>query len=194
MTDFHVMHLPVVAEEKYLGLISEDNLLDASDSSSPISSLREDFRLIAVPADHHIIETVAKMSEYQLTTIPVVEEDQHFLGSITEPDLLKEVGRLIGAGDRGALIVLGMDKQNFSFSELSRLVETNDAFITQLNTFFRPDTGELEVTIRVNKFEVSDILATLQRYEYQVKYYFGEERFENQLKSNYEHLLNYLNI
>jgi len=27
-----------------------------------------------------------------------------------------------------------------------------------------------------------------------VKYYFGEELYENELKNNYDHLMNYLNI
>jgi hypothetical protein len=41
---------------------------------------------------------------------------------------------------------------------------------------------------------VSDILATLQRYEYTVKYFFGEEHYENTLKENFENLMAYLNV
>jgi acetoin utilization protein AcuB len=41
---------------------------------------------------------------------------------------------------------------------------------------------------------VSDIVATFQRYEYSVKYYFGEELYENEIKTNYDHLMNYLNM
>lgn len=52
----------------------------------------------------------------------------------------------------------------------------------------------MQVTIRVNKLEVSALLGTFQRYEYNVKYYFGEEVFENELKSNYDNLKHYLKI
>jgi hypothetical protein len=52
----------------------------------------------------------------------------------------------------------------------------------------------MEVTIKLNKLEVSDIVATFQRHEYNVKYYFGEELFENELKTNYDNLMNYLKI
>lgn len=87
-----------------------------------------------------------------------------------------------------------MEQRSFSFSEICKMVETNDAQITQLNTWWNTQTESLIVTIKINKYEISDILATFQRYEYQVKYYFGEELYENELRSNYDHLMNYLNI
>jgi hypothetical protein len=92
------------------------------------------------------------------------------------------------------MLVVEMDKRNFSFGEISRLVETNDAYITQLNTYTDAATGMLQATIRVNKIEISDIVATLQRYDYNILYYFGEELYENELKENLDLLMAYLNI
>ncbi len=73
-------------------------------------------------------------------------------------------------------------------------METNDAQITQLNTYADVETGMLHITIRVSKTEISDIISTFQRYEYNVKYYFGEEFYENEIRSNYDNLMNYLKI
>jgi acetoin utilization protein AcuB len=73
-------------------------------------------------------------------------------------------------------------------------VETNDAQITQLNTYHDSVSSLFYVTLRINKMEVSDIVATFQRYEYKIKYYFGEEQYENELRDNYNHLMNYLSI
>ena len=94
----------------------------------------------------------------------------------------------------GALIVLEMDTKDYSFAEVNRIVESNDAQITQLNTSWDSGSDSFLVTIKINKFEISDIVATFQRYDYQVKYYFGEELYENELKDNYDHLMNYLSI
>ena len=94
----------------------------------------------------------------------------------------------------GGLIVLEMESNQYSFNEISKLVETNDAQITQLNTSNDAETGMMQVTIRINKPEVSDIVATFQRYEYNVKYFFGEELYANELRSNYDNLMNYLKI
>jgi len=50
------------------------------------------------------------------------------------------------------------------------------------------------ITIKINKTEISDIVATFQRFDYNIRYYFGEEQYANELKENYNHLMNYLNI
>ena len=60
--------------------------------------------------------------------------------------------------------------------------------------FFENETGLLIVTIKINKAEVSDILSTFQRYDYHVKYFFGEELYANDIRSNYDNLMNYLKI
>jgi hypothetical protein len=96
--------------------------------------------------------------------------------------------------DPGGLIVLEIEGKDYSFNELNRIVESNDAQITQLNSFTDPETGTMQVTIRINKVEISDIITTLQRYEYSIKYYFGEELYENELRSNYDNLMHYLKI
>jgi CBS domain-containing protein len=194
MTDFHIAHLPVVAEDKLVGLVSEDSLLNAPDDDMPVSQLQPSFSKIAVHAGTHFIEAIHFVNEFNLTAIPVIEGESDYIGAITATDLLKQVGKIMGAGDPGAVIVLEMDKISFSFSEVSKLVETNDAQITQLNTYFDAQSSIFYITLKINKLEISDIIATFQRYEYKIKYYFGEELYENELRTNYDHLMNYLNI
>jgi hypothetical protein len=115
-------------------------------------------------------------------------------GAVSYNDLLKQASGFMSLNEPGGLIVIEMDSNQYSFAEISKLVETNDAQITQLNTSNDPDTGLMQVTIRINKPEVSDIVATLQRYEYTVKYFFGEELYANEIRSNYDNLMNYLKI
>lgn len=194
MTDQHLAHLPVVSENKFVGCISEDNLLDAASDEASISSLQAFFSQVSVQGGAHILDTLHICSEFQLTLIPVLGAESEYLGSITALDLLRYTERIIGAGDPGAIIVLEMDRVNFAFSEIIKLVETNDAQVTQLNTYGEPLSSTFYVTLRINKLEVSDIIATFQRYEYKIKYYFGEEQYENELRSNYNHLMNYLSI
>jgi acetoin utilization protein AcuB len=194
MTDFRVAHLPVIEKDKLVGLVSEDSLLNADDDSLAISNMQQEFSHIAVQADTHFIEAVQFVNEYNLTVIPVVEKESEYVGAISATDLLKQVGKMMGVSSPGAVIVLEMEKISFSFSEISKLVETNDAQITQLNTFWDAPSSAFYVTLKINRLEISDIIATFQRYEYKVKYYFGEELYENELRSNYDHLMNYLSI
>jgi acetoin utilization protein AcuB len=193
MSEFHVMQLPVVDGEKYLGLAFEDDLMNV-DENNTLQTLDSRFSKVAVRASTHFIEAVQTANDYNLSIVPVVDKENGFLGVIAAIDLLKELGKITGSSEPGGVIVLEMEQRNFSFSELSKLVETNDAQITQLNTYWDASASAFFVTLKINKFEISDIIATFQRYDYQVKYYFGEELYENELRSNYDHLMNYLNI
>jgi acetoin utilization protein AcuB len=194
MADFHVTHLPVVAEDKLAGLVSEDDLLNVENDETLLAQLQPSFSKIAAHADGFFYEAVQLVNENGLTVIPVISGEAEYTGSIIATDLLKQLGRTAGVNDLGGIIVLEMDKVSFSFSEIAKLVETNDAQIIQLNTYKDSTSGNFYITLRINKAEISDIVATFQRYEYQVKYYFGEELYENELRSNYDHLMNYLNI
>lgn len=193
MAEFYVKQLPVVAEDKYVGLVFEDDLMNIDDTAD-LQSVSTHFSKVSVHGSMHFIDAVQTANDYHLTIVPVVEKDNDFSGVILVADLLRHLGKITGASEPGGLVVLEMDQRNFSFAEISKLIETNDAQITQLNTSWDNSSDSFIVTIKVNKFEISDIVATFQRYDYQVKYYFGEELYENELKDNYDHLMNYLSI
>jgi predicted transcriptional regulator len=194
MADHHLLQLPVVKEDTYLGLISEDDLLNVSDDQQQLGALEGRLSKLAVNASKYYAEAVQLCNDYGLSLVPVVDKETEWVGAIAAADLLKYLGRITGADEPGGVIVLQLDKADFSFSEICKLVETNDAQITQLNTFYDNQHQLLYVVIKINKFEISDIVATFQRYDYTVKYYFGEELYENELRSNYDHLMNYLNM
>ena len=193
MSDYHLSHLPVIADDKLVGLANEDQLLNIEDDRQILEKSIHQFSTLSVNANMHFMEAVRMANENLLSVVPVVDTNG-WVGAITATDLLKWMGKINGSDEPGGIIVLELEKKEFSFTEIAKLVETNDAYITHLNTFPDNHLGVLYVTLKINKLEISDIVSTFQRYEYQVKYYFGEEIYENEIKSNYDHLMNYLNI
>jgi len=193
MDDYNVQHLAVVDDEKFIGIIGKDVLLD-EDADAFISSVQEQFIQASVLSHEHFLSAVKLIAGLDISIIPVVSESKELLGVITSKKLIYAISIFNAVEEPGGMIVLEMDKRNFSFGELSRLIETNDAYITQLNTYTEAATGLVQVTIKVNKIEISDIVATLQRYDYSIRYYFGEELYENELKENLDLLMAYLNI
>lgn len=194
MNDSHVAHLPVEEEGKYAGLVSEEVLLQVPDDTIAIGEIKESFPMVSVREGDHFLKSLQVAVENRLSVVPVVGENNELAGVVSYRELLKNASEFMNVKEPGGLIVLEMEGNNYSFSEISRLVETNDAQITQLNTSTDPSTGIMQVTIKLNKSEISDIIATFQRYEYNIKYYFGEELYENELRSNYDNLMNYLKL
>lgn len=192
MNDYHVAHLPVVEDENYMGIISEEQLLQ-SDEENTIKELAIEDGTNSVQANDHFLKAIQTAVVNKLSIVPVVEEKQ-LVGIVTYNDLLRNASEFLSLSEPGGLIVLELESRSYSFTEINRIVESNDAQITQLNTFSDPETGIMQVTIRISKLEISDIISTFQRYEYNVKYYFGEELYENELRTNYDNLMNYLKI
>jgi acetoin utilization protein AcuB len=193
MEDYEMQHLPVLNEELFFGMIDKDDLLDA-DEKSTLETLEYNIIKISVSPEQHFLLALKVCTGFGLTIVPVISKEKELLGIITQKDLLSAAGNFLGQDETGGIIEMEIEKRNFSFGELSRLVETNNAFITQLNTSTNSITGNLVVTIKLNKFEISDIIATLQRYDYHITFYHGEELFENELRENYDMLMTYLRI
>ncbi|MEO6455674.1 MAG: CBS domain-containing protein [Ginsengibacter sp.] len=193
-SDFKVSHLPVLDEEKFVGLISEEDLLDVHNKNMEIELLQRDFIAASIYENDHFLKAVNISNQFQTTIIPVINFDKELIGTISSQTLLKALGHFSGSEEIGGIIVLEMEKNQFTISELSRIVESNGAQVQHLNTSLQPDTGLLRVTIQVNKKDLSALVASFERYEYSVIHYFGEEKFENEIHSNYRHLMNYLDI
>ena len=194
MNDNQVAHLPVVDGEKYAGIISEDDLSLVDNDDAEINTIQQSFGNAAVKNSEHFLKAIQLAADNGLSVVPIVDDENCLQGAVSYNDLLKHASDFMSLKEPGGLIVLEVDSNQYSFNEISKLVEANDAQITQLNTSNDPETGTMQVTIRVNRPEISDIVATFQRYEYNVKYFFGEELYNNELRSNYENLMNYLKI
>jgi len=192
--DYRLTHLPVVSEGKYMGLVSDEDLLDSRDLGMPIENLIESFIPESVAENIHFLSAVGVFGQYDTNLVPVVNDDNDYLGVITAGTLLKALGNFTGAGEAGGIIVMEMERADFSISEISRIVEENECTILHLNVTPEPESGLLSVTIQLNRDEIGSVISTLERYDYNVVYYLGREHREQEISSNYKHLMNYLNL
>jgi acetoin utilization protein AcuB len=195
MTDFHITHLPVVEDGKYMGLVEENELLDIEDDSRELGQLEIPRNPAAIGQDEHFLSALRLWKKQKLSIIPVIKPtDGEFLGVISAGELLLALDEYTGAEESGGFIILNMEPRNFSLSEIGRLVESNDASVVHVATYKDIGSGQLMVSIKINRNDIQDILATFQRYEYTIDAYFGDNLAEDDLRSNYAHLMNYLNI
>ncbi|MCU0403491.1 MAG: CBS domain-containing protein [Chitinophagaceae bacterium] len=193
LEDLRVSHWPVADEGIFKGLISEETLMD-SDEGLQLKDLYTELLPYSVLADEYFISAVRMVTERKLDLVPVLSPEGEYLGVITQTELLQKMALICGTHSPGGLIVLEVNPHDYSPGEISRLIETNNAQLTQLNSSFEPATGLYHIIIRINKQEISDIIATFQRYDYRVVYYAGEEQYENELKRNFHHLLHFLEM
>ena len=194
IADFKCTHLPVVDKEKYLGLISEDDLLDKKNEGATIELFQSDFVPAMIPVTEHFLKAVPVCNLYQTNVIPVVNETGELLGCFRSFSLINALGNLCGANEFGGIVVLEMEPSRLAISEINSIVESDGATILHLNISPIASAQLLQVTLQINKREISTIIASFGRYEYSVVFYSGEELFENDLETNYQNLMTYLHI
>ncbi len=193
MDEFKVSHLPVVDGTEYLGMISEDNIMDGEKGDTVIAS-KDVFNLASVLESQHIYYVIRKLSATDLSVVAVVDTEGKYLGCITLSDLVTKFEELAVINQPGGIIVLSIDKKDYSLAQVAHVIESNNAKILSSYIFERPETGMLELTLKVNQEQVGSIVQSLERYDYQVIAYFQESAHLEDLKGRYDELMRYINI
>lgn len=185
--------VPVLEGNQFLGFISAPELEDL-DATVSLDHVQHLLIKAFVKSSDHFFQALKIRSKFQLNLIPVVSEKLEWEGVIKEDRLLDQAASVLGITEKGSLLVLEMSALDYAPGEINRLVESNDAMVMGLNTQVDPQTGFMQVILRINREDISDVVASFQRHDYTVLFYYGEEHYENSLQSNLDHLLNYLNI
>lgn len=194
MVEFRVRHLPIVNEEQFLGLVSEDDLVATSDYQTPIGSLALSLVNPYVLEDQHIYDVIRIFYERQLTVVPVLDNKSNYLGLISVNTLTAYFAQLTSVAQPGGIIVLEINNKNNSLAHMAQIVESDNAQI--LSSYVRtfPDSTRMEVTLKVNKQDISAIIATFLRYEYDIKATFNHSDDNDNSRDRYNSLMNYLNL
>ena len=194
MIEFRIRHLPIVNEEQFLGLIAEDDLVGESDLSTPVGTLALSLVNPYVLEDQHIYDVIRIFYERGLTVVPVLDAQMTYLGLITINALTGYFARITSVDAPGAIIVLEINNKNNSLAHMSQIVESDNAQILSSYVSTFPDSTRMEVTLKINKKDISTIIATFLRYEYDIKATFNHSGDNDNSRDRYNSLMNYLNL
>jgi len=194
MIEFRIRHLPIVNEEQFLGLLAEDDLAGESNYQTPIGALALSLVNPYVLEDQHIYDVIRMFFERKLTVVPVLDAKKNYLGLISINALTEHFAQLTSVAQPGGIIVLEISNKNNSLAHMAQIVESDNAQI--LSSYVRtfPDSTRMEVTLKVNKQDISAIIATFLRYEYDIKATFNHSDDNDNSRDRYNSLMNYLNL
>lgn len=195
MEEFHISQLPVIEERLYKGLISESTILDSDDLTSEVSKFKLESENIFVLAGTHFYDVVKLAMKNKLQLIAVLDEQKKFLGVISVSDTASAIAQMFASQGPGGIIVLSLKENDYSLSQISRLVESNDAKI--LSSFVvndEQDPSHIKVTLKLNRMDLTRIIATFERYDYRIIAQFQETELMSSDKERLDLLFKYLNI
>lgn len=194
MGEFQIRHLPIVNEREFLGLISEEEIDELTELDQPIG----DFKLALTGAYiydfQHIFDAITLFHNLKLTVLPVIDHKNNYLGLISLEKLIQVIAQEWSILNPGAIIVLEIDHNSYSLSEIARIIEGNDAKVLNLFLTSSPDSTKLEVTLKLNIIDIAPVIQTFTRYNYIIKATFAHNDDIEDLKDRYDALMHYLNM
>lgn len=193
MDEFKVVHLPVVDKQKYIGLISDNVIYDQNNSSIPLEDMNITYNRPFVYENSHIYNAMKICAEFNLTLLPIIDNMNNYIGCTTISKVASVFTNSSSILEPGAIIVLEINKIDYSLAQISHIVEGNDTKILSSYITSNPNSNKLEVTIKVNREHIGGILQTFNRYDYVVKEYFSSKKNDDILKDRYNLLMNFLN-
>lgn len=195
MQEFHVCHLPIVDDTGLLlGVISEKDILDHADFEQTVSNIRISLLLSFVYDHQHFFDVLTIMADQKLSMVPVVDLQKNYQGCVSQTALLEYCSLLTSASQPGGIIILEMSERDLSMSEIAKIVESNNARILSYFTESAGDSSQVLLTLKLNKTDISAILATFDRFNYVVRLSFQPDNFKDDTQGRYESFMNYLNM
>lgn len=194
MEEFKVSHLPVVDGRNFLGLITDDDILDMEVPEQPISTIADFYENIFINEHKHYYDALKVISDEHLSVLPVVNNDNQYIGSISVNNIIEKLSTMAAVNEPGSVLILEVRQNDYSLSQIAQIVESNDSRVLSVhiaNNF----EGNLDVTLKINRAEINGVIQTFQRYGYVIKSTFQVNNFyQEDLKNRFDSLMNFLKL
>jgi acetoin utilization protein AcuB len=192
MQKYGVLQLPVVSNGEYLGMLSEDDILKYN-IEKPLEAYQSVLNYIYVNKNEHLFDIIKKITEADLNTIAVINEPNQYLGTITRNDLFEYYHKSFAWSEPGSILVIELNNNQYSLSEISHIIEAEQGMVIS-SIISRPSETKIVLTLKVNKLDVTRIVAALRRYEYEVTGSYSEEEVVDNFKERYDAFMRFLDV
>ncbi|QJX47134.1 CBS domain-containing protein [Hymenobacter taeanensis] len=196
LEEFHVGQLPVLENRQFRGLITEADLLDQDKPNQLLSDVPFGYAQVHVQHDQHFYSIIEVAVQNRVQLVPVLDDQQEYLGLVTVSDTLAAFGKVPVATGQQGIIVLVMEERDYSLSQISRYVEENNAKIMSAHVAQdEHDQYKIRLTLKLNTPNLTRIIATLERFGYSITAQFsGTAEVSEDEQERFDALLKYLSL
>ena len=142
----------------------------------------------------YIYDILGIFAENNITALPVLDDNEQYLGVIGQEQIVKALRKITNANEPGGVIVLGLNVRDYSMVQVSQIVESEGLKILSAYTSSQNNSLKMDLVLKINKSDLSSVIASFDRFNYEIKASFHESSHEEDLQSRYDQFLKYLNI
>ena len=193
MDQFRVHHLAIVKNNYFLAVVSDKEIMNWE---SPEEYIDEHLNNLASPHvkyNQHLFDIIEVLEKNNLSVVPVLDEDNQYKGVITSRKLMYTIAKSATIQSIGGVIVLEMNNHDYSLTEIASIVESNNAKILSSYIISKHNSKDIEVTLKINKQDITSIIKDFERHEYNVSASYKEEETDVDFLDRYESLMRFIN-
>lgn len=186
-------HIQVGKDGIYLGCVSENDIR-CFDSDKTL----EEYQYAISPFYTHptlpLLDILKSFATNHTNIIPVLEDNTNdYLGYLELNDVISLLNEAPFFNEEGNIIIVEKEINNFSFSEIAQIVESNQSKIFGFYISYSTE-NIVQITIKTGFIHLNEILQTFRRYEYKIISEHQEDSFLQDLQERSAYLNKYLNI
>lgn len=185
-------HVPVEKDGHFVGCVSENDAYCFDNNKSLV-----DFQYALEP--FHVLENTNWLDILEAFALnnsnimPVLGTENNYLGYYELGDIMSLFNNTPFLNETGGIIVVQKGIQEYSFSEVCQIVESNGTRI--FGVFISQITDDsVQLTLKIGHTSMNSIVQTFRRYNYNVVSHHEEDKFLEDLKDRSDYLDKYLNI
>jgi len=194
MNEFRHSHFPVIGNNGFMGMVHQADLEKVENKEVPLLSLSIPFTRLFVNEYMHLLDAVKFASNNEFTLVPVLSETEQYLGCISIMEIIHALAESHSVQNPGGIVVLGIEKDKYNLSEISRIVEAEGAQVLSSSATVTTEPERIEVTLKVNRIDLTRILAGFFRNGFEVKASYHQSEFQQDIQTRFDEFMNYLKM
>jgi predicted transcriptional regulator len=165
-----------------------------NDETNKIETILNKLTSYSMNTENDVFEIIQKLDKNTITLLPLISEDK-YIGSVTEASVVKALATIIAVKEGGSLIILEMKKEDYQMSEISQIIESNNAKILSSYISNTSNNEKISVSLKLNIDNLNAIKQTFERYNYLVSAHYqpNDSSNDSTLSDRYDGLMRYLN-
>lgn len=191
LASLQISALPVVEKSLLKGFV-EYAVLENSNPNESIATALKQQPLWVINHNSHFMESLKRLGTLNAGCLAVTDGHHHFKGIVSKSSLINFLSESYTLKAEGGVICIEMIARNYSLNELNRIIENDDAKILGLTLFNIPDSSRIMVTIKLNTVYTDRIIASLQRFGFEVTASYDSSHNVSDFENRYQALLKYL--
>ncbi|WP_338731816.1 acetoin utilization protein acuB [Mangrovimonas cancribranchiae] len=186
-------HIPIKNNsDQYIGCLSETDV-HCFDKDKSISEFLLSIESFFVKEKTVWLDVLEAFAQNSTNIMPVLSDNNTYLGYYELNDVISLFNETPFFAEAGGILIVEKGLNDFSFSEISQIVESNDGKL--LGAFISKIENDLaQITLKIGNTGLNEIMQTFRRYSYNVISGHEEDTYLKSLKERSEYLNKYLNI